>query len=339
MDSNKKVSVLIPCRNEVKNIEACIRNVFGFEKPEGDFEVMIVDGMSDDGTRDILLKLQEQYPTLVILDNPERTVPHAMNLGITQAKGEYIVRTDVRCLHPKNYLKDLIKLSEETGADNVGGVLIPLGNTYVQQCVAAAYRSRITMGGALRDRGDFAGETDAVYGGCFRRSRLIEVGMYDESMVRNQDDELSFRLRKSGGKIIQSGRIKIQYFPRNKFRQLFKQFMQYGYWKVAIMKKHPAQLSLRHFVPAVLVAGFALLGVTAVLNKFVLGAFFLYAGGYVSLILLESLRLTFFEKMKLLPGVMLAIVSIHFGFGAGFITALISNAVRIKPKVVESLSR
>jgi hypothetical protein len=138
----------------------------------------------------------------------------------------------------------LVELSEKTGADNVGGVLVPeFGNTYTQKAVALAYKSRIAMGGALRDRGDFIGETDTVYGGCFKRKRLLEVGMYDETMVRNQDDELSFRLREKGGKIIQDGRIKIQYYPRSSFWHLFKQFMQYGYWKVSVIKKHPQQAS------------------------------------------------------------------------------------------------
>ncbi len=115
-----KVSVLIPCRNEAGNIEACIRNVFDFEPPEGGFEVIVIDGMSDDGTREILSGLKRQYQGLRVIDNPQRTVPHAMNLGIELARGEYIIRTDVRCVHPRTYLKDLIKLSEETGADNVG---------------------------------------------------------------------------------------------------------------------------------------------------------------------------------------------------------------------------
>jgi len=250
MEEAKKMSVLIPCRNEVRYIEGCINNVHSFYQPNGGVEVIVIDGMSTDGTREILSGLQSQYPDLMVIDNPGKTVPRAMNLGIQHAKGEYIVRADVRCIHPKTYLLDLIELSERTGADNVGGVLVPeFGNGYTQNAIALAYKSRIAMGGALRDRGDFVGETDTVYGGCFKRKRLLEVGMYDESMVRNQDDELSFRLHERGGKVVQDGRIKIQYYPRNSFWHLFKQFMQYGYWKVSVIKKHPQQASLRHFLP------------------------------------------------------------------------------------------
>jgi len=149
--NEKKTSVIIPCRNEVQNIENCIRNVYDFDAPGGGFEVIVVDGMSNDGTRDVLCELKKQYPELVLIDNPHKTVPHAMNLGIQQTTGEYIVRVDVRCIHPETYLKDLITLSEQTKADNVGGVLEPIGNTYVQKSIAAAYRSPIAMGGALRN--------------------------------------------------------------------------------------------------------------------------------------------------------------------------------------------
>ena len=128
--NTKKVSVLIPCRNEVHTIENCLQSILAFEPPDGGFEVIVIDGISDDGTKDVLLKLKKMHPALITADNPERTVPYAMNLGIQQARGEYIVRTDVRCIHPKTYLVDLIKLCEKTQADNVGGILIPIvGNT------------------------------------------------------------------------------------------------------------------------------------------------------------------------------------------------------------------
>ena len=340
MDNNhKKVSVLIPCCNEVRNIENCITNVCDFEPPEGGFEVIVIDGMSDDGTREVLSKLQKEYEGLRVFDNPLRTVPHAMNLGIQQARGEYIVRTDVRCIHPVTYLKDLIKLSEETGADNVGGVLVPVGETYTQKCIAEAYRSPVAMGGALRDRGVFIGETDAVYGGCFRRERLLDVGMYDETMVRNQDDELSFRLRKSGGKVVQTGNIKVKYFPRKRFQQLFKQFLQYGYWKVSVLKKHPAQASWRHYAPAMLISGFSGLVLAALLNIHLLPVLLLYTGGYLLSVSAESLRLTYKKNLVLWPGVITAIVVIHTAFGLGFIAGIVSRFLSLKPRYFESLSR
>jgi glycosyltransferase involved in cell wall biosynthesis len=314
--------------------------VSSFYQPPGGFEVIVIDGMSTDGTRELLSRLKTQFPDLLVMDNPRKIVPSSMNVGIQKAKGEYIVRADVRCIHPKSYLCDLVELSEKTGADNVGGVLVPeLGNTYTQNAIALAYKSRIAMGGALRDRGDFIGETDTVYGGCFKRKRLLEVGMYDEAMVRNQDDELSFRLRERGGKIIQDGRIKIQYYPRNSFWHLFKQFMQYGYWKVSVIKKHPQQASLRHFLPAVLVLSFVTLGLLTPFTIYGLYGFLIFSGGYFLAIGLFSFKSSCELSLRLLPGLIFAIFLIHISFGMGFIISSIGKPFRLKLKWFETLSR
>jgi succinoglycan biosynthesis protein ExoA len=340
MEKEMKVSVLIPCRDEVQHIERCINNVFSFCQPQGGFEVIVIDGMSTDGTRELLWRMKNQFSELVVIDNPRKIVPSAMNLGIQNAKGEYIVRADARCIHPASYLRDLIKLSERTGADNVGGVLAPeFGNGYTQNAIALAYKSRIAMGGALRDRGDFIGETDTVYGGCFKRKRLLEVGMYDESMVRNQDDELSFRLREMGGKIIQDGRIKIQYHPRNSFWHLFKQFMQYGYWKVSVIKKHPQQASVRHFLPAVLVLSFVTLGLLIPFTIYGLYGFLIISGSYFLAVVLFSFKSACKLSWRFLPGLIFAIFLIHISFGIGFIIGSICKPLRLKLNWFESLSR
>ena len=296
--------------------------------------------MSNDGTRDILFRLQERYPGLIVLDNLQRTVPYGMNMGIQRARGEFIIRADVRCIHPPTYLLDLIDLSKKTRADNVGGVLVPVsGETYVQKSIALAYKSRIAMGGALRDRGDFVGEADTVYGGCFKKSRLIEIGMYDEGMVRNQDDELSFRLREKGGKIVQHGKIKVQYFPRTRYSQLLKQFMQYGYWKVAVIEKHAQQASCRHFLPALFVTGLLVLSVLAPFNEYVFTGLLMVLVSYLIAVGLEVFQLTRKDALRLWPGVVAAIVLIHVSFGIGFLISLITKILRKKLKYFESLSR
>lgn len=340
-DGKKKVSVLIPCRNEVQFIERCIKNAYNFDAPQGGFEVIVIDGMSDDGTRDILFRMREQnYSNLIMIDNPLRIVPHAMNLGIRNASGEFIVRIDVRCIHPKSYLIDLIGLSEKTKADNVGGVLSPMeGNTYTEKGIALAYKSPIAMGGALRERKAFVGETDTVYGGCFKRERLIEVGLYDEEMVRNQDDELSFRIRERGGKIVQSSEIKIQYQPRKYFRQLFKQFLQYGYWKVTVIKKHPQQASIRHFLPSMLILGSIILGLFSPLHPYIFGGFIVYIGSYIIAVGLESLRIALQRGVQFWPGVWAAICLIHVGFGMGFLLNIICRIFGNKIKWFGTLSR
>jgi len=336
----KTVSILTPCRNEADTIANCVHNLYAFHPLEGGHEVIVIDGMSDDGTRETLHQLQKRYPDLIVLDNPNRFVSAGMNIGIKQAVGEYIVRADVRCLHPATYLLDLLALSKRSGADNVGGVLVPVSeDRYIPKSIRFAYKSRIAMGGALRDRGDFEGETDTVYGGCFKKETLLRIGMYDEQMVRNQDDELSFRLRKSGGKIIQSGKIKVQYTPRGTYRQLFKQFSQYGYWKVAVIRKHPNQASIRHFLPLGLILGFITL--FAIIPFYPQGMLWLmgYSTLYFLSLGLESMKITVQYGTLLAPGVGVAILLIHIGFGIGFLAGLLAHFLKRTPHYFKTLSR
>ena len=336
----KAVSILTPCRNEAHSIEGCVHNLCNLDAPEGGYEVIIIDGISDDGTQEILEKLQKQYTHLTVLHNPKRFVSHGMNLGIQQAAGAYIVRADVRCIHPKTYLLDLLSLSQKSGADNVGGVLIPISeDRYIPKSIRLAYKSPIAMGGALRDRGDFEGETDTVYGGCFKKETLLRIGLYDEQMVRNQDDELSFRLRKAGGKIIQSGKIKVQYSPRGTYRQLFKQFSQYGFWKVAVIERHPNQASFRHLLPAGLVLGFVTLFLIALFYP----QRFLWPIGYIVFYIMalgvESIRITAPSGMIFPFGISVAIFLIHIGFGVGFLAGLVTRLLKITPDYFKTLSR
>lgn len=338
-DTKKKASVLVPCRNEVSHIEKCVRHIFSFDSPEGGFELIVIDGMSTDGTRSILSGLKDKYQDLIVIDNPKRIVPHAMNLGIHSARGEYIVRADVRCIHPKSYLKQLISLSEETGAENVGGILEASGSTYIQKCIAAAYKSPIAVGRALGNRGNGIQEVDDVYGGCFRREFLLKIGMYDEDMVRNQDDELSFRIRKFGGRIIQDSGVKIKYFPRRHFHHLFKQFLQYGYWKVPVIKRHPKQASWRHLLPTGFILGFLGLGIASFISKEAFSVFLLYTAIYSFSIAVESLRIIINDNIKLWPGVIASLFFIHAGYGIGFGVSLIEQLFNIQRKGFESLSR
>lgn len=339
MGCEKKVTVLIPCRNEAGTIEKCVSNVFDLEPPEGGFELIVIDGMSDDGTRERLERLKERYRDLVVIDNPGRFVPHAMNLGIRRAKGEYIVRVDVRCVHPRNYLVELLALSRETNADNVGGVLTLAGTTYRQKSIAHAYRSRIAVGGALRDRGDYVGENDSVYGGCFRRDRLIAVGMYDETMVRNQDDELSFRIRKMGGRIFQSGKIRVVYYPRARFRQLFKQFLQYGFWKTVVIRKHPLQASGRHFIPALFVSTLAALAAGSLFNGRIRVLLLLFTVLYLVSVSAEAFRVCRSSDRRLSPGTALAIVLMHVGYGSGFLAGFVTHTFNLGRTGFTTLSR
>lgn len=336
----KRVSIVAPCRNEVDAIQMFLDHVLSLDPPEGGYEVIIADGMSNDGTREIIDKFRSRHKNLILLDNSHGTIPHGMNLGIKAANAELIVRTDIRCVHPKDYLTQLLELRDQTQAQDVGGVLEPAGLGYVQESIANAYRSPIAVGGALRDRGEFFGETDTVYGGCFSKKFLLEIGLYDEEMIKNEDDDLAFRIRKAGGKIIQSGKIRVKYFPRKKYAQLFKQFLHYGYWKVPVVRKHPRQASIRHLVPSAFVFGLLLLSMAALLLP-ARGANWLatYLTTYAICILIEAFRVTPKASIHLAFGTALAMALMHAGYGAGFLLGLAGWIFGWKPGWFDTLSR
>lgn len=332
----------MPIRNEAAYIEQTIRALLAQDYPRDRLEILLADGMSIDGTRDILARVLAEQPDfpVTILDNPQQIVPTGLNIALRQARGEIIVRMDAHCEYPSDFVKQVVHLRGETGADNAGGVLIPVGSSYTQRAICSAFRSPVSVGGnfqghstggvsgtlgrACRDRyDDYTREVDTVNGGCWRRERLFEVGLFDEEMVRNQDDELSFRLRKAGGRIVQSQAIQVKYFVRDSFRKLFLQFAQYGYWKVQVIRRHPRQASVRHVVPSLLLLTLVGLAIMALFSSIFLVGFMLITGGYFSAIVIAGLLEARRSEYKLWPGIVLAILAIHFGYGWGFVVGLL----------------
>ena len=318
------VSLIVPIRNEVRHIGRFIDDVMKQDYPIDRLEIIIADGMSDDGTREELKRVvaNECGKSIKVIENPKKIVSTGLNDAIRKASGNIIIRMDVRCIHPHDYITKLVEVSLKTKAENVGGVLVTKGDlTYAQRARCAAYRSRVSVGGALRDQGStehFKTEVDAVYGGCWRKEDLLKHGMFDEQMVRNQDDELSFRILASGGKIIQDPSIRVGYYVRIKFSQLFYQFFQYGYWKVAVVKKYPKQASLRHFVPASFVVVLLVLALLSLFYAEFLMVLAVVSGAYTLVILFGSLAQCGCKTIVLWPGVMLALALMHLGYGMGF---------------------
>ena len=268
-------------------------------------------------------EIQSRRSNLRLIDNPGRIVPTGFNVALGHAVGEVIVRMDGHCEYPPNYVSQVVQFREKCGADNFGGVLEPIGDSWTQRCICVAYHSRVGIGGAAL-RGHSGAvvqhEVDTVHGGCWLLSRLREVNGMDEQMVRNQDDELSFRLRKSGGKIVQSTAIRVRYHVRNSFRLLFWQFAQYGYWKVRVVRKHPRQASIRHFVPGTFVALVLLSAICAPFVSLAAGVlaalWMLYFIGTGSATVLQLLRS---GNLGLWPGTVFALLMMHFGYGTGFL--------------------
>ena len=325
------VSVVVPCRNERKFIEAAVGSILLQEPVDGGFEVLVADGMSDDGTREILERMALVDARLRVIDNPGRVVPTGLNAAIKEARGEIIVRMDAHTEYASDYIKRCVEVLLTTGADNVGGPWNATGRDFVQSAIAMAFRSPFGSGGAGSHRLDFEGEVDSVYLGCWRRDYLLKIGGFDDEFVRNQDDELNLRLVKSGGKIWQSPLIHSWYYPRNSLLALFHQYKQYGYWKVRVIQKHRQPASLRHLVPGIFVAMLLLLLLACPFSSVATIAL----GGVVGMYLLAATVASFERCAKegrwafvfILPFVF---AGYHLGYGFGFLRGLVDFVLRGK---------
>ncbi|HUI06177.1 MAG TPA: glycosyltransferase family 2 protein [Verrucomicrobiae bacterium] len=322
MNSLPTVSVLMPVFNEERFIAHSLNAVLEQDYPPDHLEVIVADGRSTDRTRDIVRSVQASHPNVRLVDNPGRIVSTGLNRALECAHGAIVVRLDGHCEYPQDYVRSVVELREQAGADDAGGVLVPLGNgSYASRAVAAAYYSPVGIGHALRGHADSTEvcEVDTVHGGCWDRERLVELGGFDEELVRNQDDELSFRLRKMGGRIVRSSAIRVKYWVRDSYRKLFMQFAQYGYWKVRVLQKHPRQSSVRHVVPSLFVL--TLLTSAALAPFFTIGRWTLVlaAGGYAAAMGLAGLREAMRTDWRLWPGISVAIPIMHLGYGTGFL--------------------
>lgn len=321
-----RVSVVVPCRNEVRHIEPFLEGLAEQLPVVGGFEVIIADGMSDDGTRDVLAKRCMADSKVRYVDNAGRIVATGLNMAIRAARGEIILRMDVHTLYASDYIRECVRVLDESGADNVGGPWCAEGEGYVGGAIAVAFNSPFSSGAAPSHSAGYEGLVDSVYLGCWRRDYLIASGMFDESLVRNQDDELNLRILRQGGKVWQSPRIRSRYRPRSSVSALFRQYMQYGYWKVQVIRKHKMPASFRHVVPAaflVLIVAFAIAATFSGVAGRVL-VVMLAAYGFVSL-LSSVVACALSKRWKFLPVMPVIFAAYHFGYGIGFMAGLFGS--------------
>lgn len=260
-----QVSVIVPCRNEFRHIRAFLDSVLRQELAEIEMEVLVADGMSNDGTRLALCEFKKKFPALRVLDNPEQIVSTGLNRAIREARGEIIIRMDAHTVYAPDYVRSCVAVLKETNADNVGGPALTRAEGYLAQAIAHAYQSPFARGGVKYRDPQYEGPVDTVPYGCWRKSTLDRIGMFDENLVRSQDYELNMRIASCGGTVWRSPRITSWYWPRASLSGLFWQYFQYGFWKVAVIRKHRGRASWRNLVPALcLLAGTILLFCAAV---------------------------------------------------------------------------
>src|SRR4030043_979414 len=209
------VSIIIPMRNEEEFIEKCICSIFENNYPNDLMEIIVVDGKSDDSSRKIVSEMAQEYSNIILLNNNQKIVPTTMNIGIRKAKGDIIIRMDSHSEYAPDYVSKCVDYSQMTGADNVGGPMRAIGKTLIQKAVALATSSRFGVGNSKGHFEDIEGYYKAVYLGAYKKGVFQKIGLFDEELVRNQDEELNWRLIKNGGKIYITPNIKSYYYPRS----------------------------------------------------------------------------------------------------------------------------
>jgi succinoglycan biosynthesis protein ExoA len=318
------VTVVMPTRNEASSIGASLAAVLGQDYPPDRLEVIVADGMSDDRTRAEIDRLIDgaapAAAPVTVIDNPGRIAATGLNAAISKAKGDVIVRVDGHCEIEPDHVTMCVQLLEQTGADNVGGVVVASGTTVVQRAVALGTSSPFGVGNARFRYATDAGWVDTVFPGAWRREAFDRVGGFDEELVRNQDDEHNLRLVQSGGRIWLDPSVRIRYVPRDSLAALWRQYFDYGFHKVRVIQKRGAVASARHVVPPIFVASVLTVAAAAAITrrpKLLL----LVAVPYATAAVLASLHAARSDRPAL-PALPVVYATLHLSYGSGFLAGL-----------------
>ncbi len=319
------VTIIIPCRNEEKHIGACLDSIIAGDFPHGQMEILVVDGMSDDGTRTVVQKYRDANPFITLLDNPRRIVPTALNIGIMRARGELIVRMDAHNTYGPNYVSQCVRYLNEYKADNVGGVWItvPGAGTLMARSIALALAHPLGAGNAFYRIGAGAPRfVDTVPFGCFRKELFERIGLFDEELVRNQDDEFNARILKNGGKILLAPDIKSEYHARPTLGKLWRLYYQYGRFKPLVAKKIGAVVTARQLMPVMLVSSFIALGLLSFFFSFFGSFFILLLMFYAGSTIVVSALLAFKNGLRYVMTLPLVFWTLHFSYGLGYLKGI-----------------
>ena len=318
------VTVILPVRNEASSIIASLDSVLHQDYPQERMEILIADGMSTDGTRAIVQEYQNRFGNIFLVDNPGKIVPTGMNLALRRAKGEFIVRVDGHCVIESNYINLCVKYLTTNDVDGVGGPMQSIGDSLIAKSIAIAMSSMFGVGNsAFRT---ITGKTmlvDTIPFPAYTSSIIKKAGLYDEELVRNQDDEYNYRIRNLGGKLLLVKDICSRYYSRGSFLKLWKQYYQYGFYKVRVLQKHPRQMSLRQFIPPLFVL--SLMVASACSLIFSRGWIILTSliGIYLLANLGASLITSISKGLRFFPLLPLTYAILHLSYGLGFLAGLV----------------
>lgn len=314
----KKVSVIIPCYNEKKHIEKCINSIL--QQDYQNIEIILCDGGSDDGTLEILKKYADK---ITLLNNQKKTTPYALNMGIKNSSGDIIIIFGAHAVMHKNYVTECLKtLTINNAIACAGGIINNINENKTAKNISAAMSSIFGVGNAHFRTGLKSGYVDTVAFGAYKKEVFVKIGYFDEELTRNQDDEFNYRLLKHGYKIYLNPAIKSDYYVRASYKKLFKQYKQYGYWKVYVNRKHKTITTIRQLFPALLVAYLMTAALITCIFPSIIYISIIPIAIYISMSILFA-AFTAGISINFLFGVLYSFWILHLSYGIGYIQGII----------------
>ena len=316
------VSIIIPCRNEERFIGSCINSILANDYPKDNIEILVIDGMSEDKSKEIVGGYSRQYKFIKVIDNPRRITPCAFNTGIRNSNGEIIMILGSHSAYQNDYISKCVRYLNEFEADNVGGIIVtvPREDTFIGKAVTASLSSRFGVGGSsFRTGVKEPTWVDTVFGGCYKKNVFEKVGLFNENLVSTQDMEFNLRLKRAGGKILLVPDIVSYYYTRSDLVSFCRNNFRNGFWAIYPFKFTTAMpVSWRHLVPLTFVLG--LIGsalLSTMVTHFVL-LFLIILGSYVLANLAASLQIALQRQdIKYLIVMPFIFACLHFGYGLG----------------------
>ena len=315
------VSLVIPVRNEAQHIRLTLDSILRQTYPLSDVEILVVDGMSTDGTQEVVREYASRLPQLWVLDNEGVITAAALNIGIRAARGEYIAIIGGHSEPSPNYLAACLDKLSQPGFGCVGGVLDTVSTTAVGKAIALAMSSPFGVGNAYYRYSRREMDVDTVAFGVYRKAIFDELGAFNEEITFSEDEELSFRITQSGHRIRLLPQVSVRYYARETYRELWHQYYNYGRGKVKVFKKHRRFLSWRSLVPPVFVLS-QLLGILGGLfYRPVLALWVAVVVVYLTIGIFVALTITRWNVFETVA-VFWAYVCLHISYGVGVLAGL-----------------
>jgi len=323
---NILLSIVVPCYNEINYIEDCVNSISN-QDLKCEFEIIVVDGLSTDGTRNIIYNLMEKFPNLRLVDNEKRITPVALNLGIKASRGNYVAILGAHTIYEKNYLSKCLEMFEKhPDISCAGGPIHSSGKTDFAKAAALAMSNLIGVGNATHRFPDYEGYARAACFPVFKKEIFDEVGFYDEKLIHSHDDELYYRISKAEKKVYLTSQAKCSYFVRNTPQTLFKQYFNYGVWRISVFNKHHSFIAWRRTIPIAFYIAMILLFAIGISFSFPYNIIaFILPAIYFGIISLFGISKSVDNGIKVGINFMLAVFILHLSYASGCAAGIVKQ--------------